>query len=114
MGSPLRHGMFRRKYSQSASQGAQLERRFTKRPAVDMHRNDVRRREFDLLSGEGLDLGRIAVAPLGDRMEMTKQLPFAEAPINGKRQSAVAYACAGTPMLRAKVPVGKIPSVPGF
>ena len=87
--------MFRRKDPQSAWQGAQLDRRFNKRPSVDMHRNDVRRREFDLLSGEGLDLGRVAVAPLGDRMEMTKQLPFAEAPIDGKRQSPVAYACAG-------------------
>ena len=28
-------------------------------------------------------------------MEMTKQLPFAEPPIDGKRQSSVAHACAG-------------------
>jgi hypothetical protein len=42
----LGHGMFRRKDPQSARQGAQLDRHFTKRPAVDMHRNDVRRREF--------------------------------------------------------------------
>jgi hypothetical protein len=57
--------MFRRKDPQSARQGAQLDRRFTKRPAVDMHRNDLRRPEFDLLSGEGLDLGRIAGSGVG-------------------------------------------------